>query len=45
MVESKLDSLEVAILAGKNKSSIKNVNDNADFVISLRKSRFKSLES
>ena len=44
-VESKLDSLEAAILTGKNENSIKNVNNNADFVTSLIKNRFTSLES
>ena len=44
-IESKLDNLEAAIFTGKSKNSIENVNNNADFVISLLKSRITSLES
>ena len=45
MIEPKLDNLEEVIFIGKSKSSIENVNDNADFVISLLKSRITSLKS
>ena len=44
-IEPKLDNLEEVIFIGKSKSSIENVNDNADFVISLLKSRITSLKS
>ena len=44
-IESKLDNLEKAIFIGKSKNSIENVNDNADFVISLQRSRITSLKS
>ena len=44
-IESKLDNLEAAVFTGKSKNSIKNVNDNAEFVISLLKSRTTSLEN
>ena len=44
-IEPKLDNLEDVIFIGKSKSSIENVNDNADFVISLLKSRITSLKS
>ena len=42
-IESKLDNLETAIFTGKSKSSIENVNGNADFIISCLKIRIKSL--
>ena len=45
MIEPRLDNLEEVIFIGKSKSSIENVNDNADFVISLLKSRITSLKS
>ena len=44
-IEPKFDNLEEVIFIGKSKSSIENVNDNADFVISLLKSRITSLKS
>ena len=44
-IESKFDNLEAAVFTGKSKNSIKNVNDNAEFVISLLKSRTTSLEN
>ena len=44
-IESKLDNLEEAIFIGKSKNSIENVNDNADFVISLLRSKITSLKS
>ena len=44
-VEPKLDNLEEVIFIGKRKNSIENVNDNADFVIYLLKSRITSLKS
>ena len=44
-IEPKLDNLEEVIFIGKSKSSIENVNDNAEFVISLLKSRITSLKS
>ena len=44
-IEPKLDNLEEVIFIGKSKSSVENVNDNADFVISLLKSRITSLKS
>ena len=44
-IEPRLDNLEEVIFIGKSKSSIENVNDNADFVISLLKSRITSLKS
>ena len=44
-IEPKLDNLEEVIFIGKSKSSIENVNDNTDFVISLLKSRITSLKS
>ena len=43
--ESKLHNLEEAIFIGKSKNSAENVNDNADFVISLLGSRITSLKS
>ena len=42
-IESKLDNLETAIFTEKSKSSIENVNGNADFIISCLKIRIKSL--
>ena len=44
-IESKLHNLEEAIFIGKSKNSAENVNDNADFVISLLGSRITSLKS
>ena len=44
-IEPTFDNLEEVIFIGKSKSSIENVNDNADFVISLLKSRITSLKS
>ena len=45
IIESKLHNLEEAIFIGKSKNSAENVNDNADFVISLLGSRITSLKS
>ena len=44
-IGSKLDSFEAAILTGKSKNCTEIVNDLADLVNSLLKSKFASLES
>ena len=44
-IEFKFDNFEAGIFTSKSKISIGNVNDNAEFVISLLKSRITSLES